>query len=87
MAPDSWSEGHYDRKGLVEAFGPSHPYQDSEHKQYCSLSVTAEINANIKGFKVDIVTFITFPFKSAVWPVRLNDLGERLWTNVNIIKW
>lgn len=45
------------------------------------------MNANIKGFKVDIVTFITFPFKSAVWPVRLNDLGERLWTNVNIIKW
>ena len=87
MAPDSWSEGHYDRKGLVEAFGPSHPYQDSEHKLYCSLSVAAEMNANIKGFKVDIVTFITFPFKSAVWPVRLNDLGERLWTNVNIIKW
>lgn len=64
-------EGHYDRKGLAEASGTSHPYQDSEHKQYCSLSVTAEINANIKGFEVEVVTFIASPFKSAVCPMQL----------------
>lgn len=52
------------------------PTKIVNHKQCCTTGVTVEISANIKGFKVEVVTLVTSPFNSAVWPVQLNDLEE-----------